>query len=322
VTTGRIAGFHDYGPLTGDFRAAVLVGLARSPKHIPSKFIYDDRGAQLFEAILTVPEYYVPRVEMALLRAHAEELAMLAGPRVYLVDYGSGSSAKARLLLDTFDRPAVYVPLDIAGVPLLQAAEALAEDYPTIEVQAVCADYLQRFSLPEPRTTDIGRRIGFFPGATIGNMMPDERRQFLVKAAAMLAGGGLIVGVDLKKDPQILRAAYNDAQGASAAFNTNILVRLKRELGATVDVDGFRHWAEYDAEAGRMEIAVESLKPQTVQIDEHIFTFAAGEHIVTQYAHKFTVEEFQAIAADAGFRPERVWVDDEQMFSLHYLAAP
>jgi dimethylhistidine N-methyltransferase len=322
VTTGALAGFHDYGPLTGDFRAAVLAGLARSPKQIPSKFIYDDRGAQLFEAILTVPEYYVPRIEMALLRAHADELAALAGPHAYLVDYGSGSSAKARLLLDSFDRPAVYVPLDIAGVPLLQAAEVLAEDYPAIEVQAVCADYLKRFELPEPRTTDIGKRIGFFPGATIGNMMPEERRQFLARAAAMLSGGGLIVGVDLKKDPQILRAAYNDAQGASAAFNTNILVRLKRELGAIVDVDGFRHWAEYDAEAGRMEIAVESLKPQTVQIDDHIFSFVAREHIVTQYAYKFTVEEFQLIAASAGFRAERVWVDDEQTFSIHYLAAP
>jgi dimethylhistidine N-methyltransferase len=313
--------FHDFAPPADDFRQAVLAGLAGTPKRLPSRFIYDARGSRRFEAILEVPEYYIPRVEMALLRAHAAALAALAGPRAYLVDYGSGSGRKARLLLDALEQPAVYAPIDISREHLLSAAEALAADYPALEVHAICADFLRPFSLPAPHSPAVGRRIGFFPGSTIGNMTPEQRAQFLAAARALHGGGGLIVGVDLKKDPARLRAAYNDAAGASAAFNTNILVRANRELAADFDLAAFRHRAEYDAGHGRMEIGIESLKFQTVHVGDAAFAFAAGEVIVTQYAYKFTVEEFESVARAAGFAPRQVWVDGDRLFAIHYLAA-
>ncbi len=313
--------FHDFAPPAEDFRRAVLDGLAQAPKRLPSRFIYDERGSRLFEAILEVPEYYVPRVEVATLERHGAEIAALAGPRSYVVDYGSGSGGKARALLDLLESPAAYAAIDISRAHLLGAAEALAADYPRIEVHAVCADFLRPFALPVPRAGPIGLRIGFFPGSTIGNMSPAQRADLLAAARSMLAGGGFIVGVDLKKDPAILRAAYNDAAGASAAFNTNILVRANRELDAAFDLAAFRHRAEYDAAAGRMEIGIESLKAQTVRVGEAAFAFAAGEVILTQYAYKFTVEEFEALAAAAGFAPRRAWTDADRLFAIHYLSA-
>jgi dimethylhistidine N-methyltransferase len=268
-----------------------------------------------------VPEYYVPRVEIGLLRAHGAEFAALAGPRAYVVDYGSGSGRKARLLLDALKEPAVYAPIDISREHLLAAADALAADYPELEVHAICADFLRPFALPAPRAAAVGKRIGFFPGSTIGNMTPEQRAQFLAAARAMLTGGGFIVGIDLKKDPTLLRAAYNDAHGASAAFNTNILVRAVSELGADFDLAAFRHRAEYDAAHGRMEIGIESLKPQTVHIGDAAFRFDTGEVIITQYAYKFTAEEFAAAATAAGFAPRQVWTDADRMFAIQFLAA-
>jgi len=312
---------HDFAPPAGDFRQALLAGLAAAPKRLPSRFIYDERGSRLFEAILEEPEYYIPRIEMALLRKHGVELAALAGPRAYLVDYGSGSGRKARLLLDALRDPAVYAAIDISREHLLSAAEALAADYPGLEVHAIHADFLRPFTLPAPRATTAGKRIGFFPGSTIGNMTPEQRAQFLSAARAMLAGGGLIVGIDLKKDSAVLRAAYNDAKGASAAFNTNILVRANRELGTDFNLAGFCHRAEYDAGQGRMEIGIQSLKAQSVHVGDATFAFAAGEVIITQYAYKFTVEEFEKTAAAAGFGPRQVWTDVDRMFAIHFLAA-
>jgi dimethylhistidine N-methyltransferase len=313
--------FHDFAPPADDFRQAVLDGLAQAPKRLPSRFIYDARGSRLFDAILEQPEYYVPRVEIALLQKHGAALAALAGPRAYVVDYGSGSGRKARTLLDLLDAPAAYAAIDISREHLLRAAEALAADYLQLDVHAVCADFLRPFALPTPRTPAVGARLGFFPGSTIGNMTPAQRTQFLTAARATLAGGGFIVGVDLKKDPAILRAAYNDAAGASAAFNTNILVRANSELGADFDLAAFRHRAEYDAVHGRMEIGIESLQAQTVRIGNAAFAFAAGEIILTQYAYKFTVEEFAALAAAAGFAPRQVWTDADRMFAIRYLMA-
>jgi dimethylhistidine N-methyltransferase len=313
--------FHDFAPPVEDFRDALLAGLAQAPKRLPSRFIYDERGSHLFEAILEVPEYYIPRVEIALLRAHGAEIARLAGPRAYVVDYGSGSGRKARLLLDALREPAVYAPIDISREHLLAAAEALAVDYPGLEVHATCADFLRPFTLPAARAAAVGKRIGFFPGSTIGNITLEQRAQFLAAARAMLGGGGFIVGVDLKKDTALLRAAYNDAAGASAAFNTNILVRANRELGADFDLAAFRHRAEYDAGHGRMEIGIESLRPQTVHLGAAAFKFDAGEVISTQYAYKFTTEEFAAVAAAAGFDPRPVWTDADRMFAIYFLAA-
>ena len=313
--------FHDFAPPADDFRQALLDGLAQAPKRLPSRFIYDARGSRLFDAILEQPEYYIPRVEIALLREHGVALAALAGRGAYLVDYGSGSGRKARTLLDLLDAPAAYAAIDISREHLVRAAEALAADYPRLEVHAVCVDFLEPFALPQLRTAAIGARVGFFPGSTIGNMTPAQRAGFLASARAMLAGGGFIVGVDLKKDPAILRAAYNDAAGASAAFNTNILVRANGELGADFDFAGFRHRAEYDPVHGRMEIGIESLKAQTVRVGDAAFVFAAGEIILTQYAYKFAIEEFETIAAAAGFATRQVWTDADRTFAILFLAA-
>lgn len=311
---------HDLAPPADDFRQAVLAGLARTPKRLPSRFIYDARGSRLFEAILEQPEYYIPRVEMALLRGHGPELAAEAGPRAYVADYGSGSGRKARLLLDALREPAVYAAIDISRDHLVNAAESLAADYPGLEVHALCANFLQPLDLPPPRVP-AGRRLGFFPGSTVGNLTPEERARFLIAARTALAGGGLVVGVDLKKDPAVLRAAYNDAKGASAAFNTNILVRANAELGADFALASFRHRAEYDAAQGRMEIGIASLKAQTVRIGDAAFHFDADEIIVTQYAYKFTTEAFAAAAEAAGFEPRQVWTDADRMFAIHFLAA-
>jgi dimethylhistidine N-methyltransferase len=313
--------FHDFAPPAEDFRQAVLEGLAQTPKRLPSRFIYDERGSRLFDAILEQPEYYIPRVEIGLLRRHGAEMAALAGPRAYVIDYGSGSGHKARQLLDLLHSPAAYAAIDISREHLLAAAQSLAEDYPQLDVHAVCADFLRPFVLPEPRAGDMGARIGFFPGSTIGNMNDAERAAFLSEARRMLAGGGLIVGIDLKKNASILRAAYNDAGGASAAFNTNILLRANRELGADFDLPAFRHRAEYDAANGRMEIGIESLKAQAVQIGEARFAFAAGEVISTQYARKFTPEEFAAEGTAAGFVARQAWIDADGMFAIHFFAA-
>jgi dimethylhistidine N-methyltransferase len=316
----RVA-FHDLAPPADDFRQALFDGLAQSPKRLPSRFIYDARGSRLFDAILEQPEYYIPRVEIALLQEHGAALAALTGPGAYLVDYGSGSGRKARTLLGVLNAPAAYAAIDISREHLLGAAEALAADYPRLEVHAVCADFLRPFDLPQPRKPGVGARLGFFPGSTIGNMTPAQRTGFLSSARTMLGGGAFIAGVDLKKDPAILRAAYNDAAGASAAFNTNILVRANSELGADFDLAAFRHRAEYDPVHGRMEIGIESLAAQTVHIGDAAFAFADGEIILTQYAYKFTTEEFETLAGTAGFTSRQTWTDADRMFAIHYLAA-
>lgn len=312
--------FHDFAPPSGDFRQAVLDGLAQTPKRLPSRFIYDERGSRLFEAILESPEYYIPRLEMDLLRRHGREIAATAGARAYVADYGSGSGRKARLLLDALAAPAAYAAIDISREHLLAAAEALAADYPGLEVHAVCADFLQPFDLPRPRVP-VARRIGFFPGSTIGNLSAAERTGFLRTACAALGGGGLILGVDLKKDPAVLRAAYNDAAGASAAFNTNILVRANAELGADFDLAAFRHRAEYDPAESHVEIGIESITAQTVRIGDRRFSFAAGEIVVTQHARKFAIADLHAEAAAAGFIPAQSWTDPAQMFALLFLSA-
>lgn len=316
-----LAGFADHAAPAESFREALIAGLSHNPKRLPSKFIYDERGSQLFDAILDRPEYYVPRVEMGLLRDHADEIAAIAGPGCALIDYGSGSMAKARILLERLRNAAVYVPLDISAKHLLANALMVAADFPAIPVYPVCADFLHAFPLPDPARA-AQSRLGFFPGSTIGNMTDEERLLFLRRAAEQLQGGGLLVGVDLKKDPAVLRAAYNDDAGASAAFNTNILARANRELGADFNLRQFRHRAEYHESAGRMEIGIESLADQTARFAGREFRFAAGEILDTQWAYKFTAEEFQALGRQAGFEPRHVWIDDKHLFSTHFLEAP
>jgi dimethylhistidine N-methyltransferase len=318
----NLARFLDLEPASVAFRDAVLAGLARSPRSIPCRFLYDAQGSALFEQICELPEYYVTRTELAILRAHAPAMARLIGPACQLIELGSGASRKVRLLLDALERPAVYAPVDISREFLREAASRVAADFPELAVIAICADYSDPRmvgGLPPPAG---GRRVGFFPGSTIGNLEPAEAVAFLRGCRAILGSrGGMLVGVDLKKDPEVLHRAYNDAAGVTAAFTLNLLARVKRELGAELDVARFRHDAFYNPAPGRIEIYARSLADQLVTVAGRTFAIAAGERLHVESSYKYTVPEFQALGQRAGFRPVAVWTDPAELFSVHYLEA-
>jgi dimethylhistidine N-methyltransferase len=316
---GPLAGFHDLGHDIEDFRKVVLEGLSRERKQIPAKYFYDAAGSRLFDRICKLAEYYPTRTEIALLTEHSKEIAELAGPQASLIEFGSGSSVKVRILLDALDRPAAYLPIDISRDHLIGASRKLAADYPGIAVMPICADYTRDFVLPGGTTRP--RRFGFFPGSTIGNFTPAEAEAFLRRSRALLGSdGGLLIGVDLVKDEAILHAAYNDAEGVTAAFNRNLLVRINRELGAAIDPAAFAHQAPYNAERACIEMHLISRRPQTLEIGGASIRFEAGESIHTEDSHKFTVEGFQGHARNAGWDPVRAWVDRDELFSVHYLA--
>ncbi|HUN51263.1 MAG TPA: L-histidine N(alpha)-methyltransferase [Candidatus Sulfotelmatobacter sp.] len=314
---GTIA-FHDLGHVEEKFRDAVLDGLTAPAKHIPCKFLYDARGSALFDQICELPEYYPTRTEMRLLRHFGGEIAATIGPGAQIVEFGSGASRKSRILLDALDRPQMYVPIDVSRQHLRAAAEALARDYGELEIMAICGDYTRTVPLPPPGP---GRRVGFFPGSTIGNFKPAEAEAFLVSWRDRLSGGGMLVGVDLKKDAGLLHAAYNDAAGVTAAFNLNLLARINRELAGDFDLAAFAHVANWDAAEGRIVIYIESRREQVVHAAGRSVRFAAGERIHTEDSYKYTIDEFRDLARAAGYRPQRVWSDAQQLFSLHYLSA-
>ncbi|MGH7052985.1 MAG: L-histidine N(alpha)-methyltransferase, partial [Stellaceae bacterium] len=250
----------------------------------------------------------------------AAAIAARMGPRVALIEFGSGASRKARLLLDALDRPAVYVAVDISREHLREATASLAEDFPALAVIAVCADYTRPFRLP-PLPEGTGRRVGFFPGSTIGNFQPAEAETFLVNCRRLLGpGGDMIIGVDLKKQTELLEAAYNDRSGVTAAFNLNLLARINRELDASLDLDQFEHFALYNEAAGRVEIYIRSLADQEARIAGTDFHFAEGELIHTEYSCKYSVGEFRQLVRRAGFRPIDTWIDRGELFSVHYFA--
>jgi len=318
MTGGALAHFYDVGTETEEFRADVLQGLSEPQKRVPSKYFYDERGSKLFEQICALDEYYPTRTELKLLGDCAAELAARAGPDVSLVEFGSGSNKKVRILLDHLDSPAAYAPIDISREHLLASAREVAADYAGVAVIPICADFTQPVELPD--TIDTARRLGLFPGSTIGNFDPEPAVAFLERAAETLGpGAGFLVGVDLKKDEAILHAAYNDAKGVTADFNLNLLRRMNRELGADFDLAAFEHAAPYNADEGRVEMHLVSRHAQTVHVGGAAFDFAAGESIHTENSHKYTVEEFQALAARAGWVGTDVWVDSDALFSLHYL---
>lgn len=320
-TAAETGSFHDYveyGHASDNFRDDVLSGLAQPQKRLPSKYLYDERGSQLFDQICDLPEYYPTRTETALLATIAPEVADLVGPGASLVEFGSGSSHKVRLLLDAFEAPVAYVPLDISREHLIASARALADDYPDLPVVPVCADYTQPFEIPEIAGEQL--RAGFFPGSTIGNFPRADAVGFLKSAATGLGrGNSLLIGVDLKKDVEILRAAYNDAAGVTAAFNLNLLRRINRELGGNFDLDAFVHDARWVEEVGRIEMHLVSTIDQTVTIDGTDFHFADGESIHTEDSHKYDIEGFAALAREAGWSHERHWTDPDGLFSIHYL---
>jgi dimethylhistidine N-methyltransferase len=314
---------HDYVEVAhtnDDFLACVIEGLAQQQKRFPSKFFYDERGSQIFDAICELPEYYPTRTEIGLLRDWAGAIAALIGPRTTLVEFGAGSTQKVGFLLDALDEVAAYVPVDISGEHLLASAKALATGYPGVLVIPVCADYTRPFDLPAVAAE--ATRTGFFPGSTIGNFTRDQAAEFLRTVADDLGpGSGLLIGVDLRKDAAILHAAYNDAAGVTAAFNLNLLRRINRELGADFDLDAFAHDARWLDGPGRIEMHLVSRIDQTVRIAGRTFRFAAGESIHTEDSHKYTIDGFRKLAADAGWQAEAVWTDAAALFSIHFLRA-
>lgn len=303
-----------------EFGRAMLAGLARRPRSISPKFFYDAAGSQLFDRICELPEYYPTRTELRILGECAGEIAEQIGPGAEIVEFGAGSLTKVRLLLDALEAPKRYLPIDISGEHLQAAAARLKADYPELVVQPIAADYTMPLVLPAPMP-GAGKRVGFFPGSTIGNFEPDEALAFLQLAARMLRGGGLLIGVDLVKDPARLHAAYNDAQGVTAAFNLNLLRRANAELDADFDLDGFAHSAFYNAPRQRIEMHLVSRRDQAVLLNGERFGFEEGETIHTEYSHKFTVDGLRALAVKAGFRPLAVWTDPERLFSVHWLGA-
>ena len=299
------------------FAAALTEGLVRTPKQIACKYFYDAEGSALFDAICALPEYYQTRTEVMLLRRHGAEIAHFIGPDAEIVEFGAGSLRKVRILLDALSTPRGYTPIDISGTYLGTVVRELADDYPALPIRPVVADFTQSLSLPALAGTP--RRAGFFPGSTIGNFRPEAAAVMLRRMREMLAGGGLLIGVDLVKNPQILHGAYNDAAGVTAAFNKNLLARANRELDADFDLDAFAHYAPYNPRAQRVEMYLMSLKRQNVRLNDRLVAFSAGEAIHTEDSHKYSIENFRDLAARAGFNPRAVWTDADRLFSIHWL---
>lgn len=321
---GRDAAVGDAAQVEGAsaaFAHDLVAALATRPRSISPKYFYDARGSELFDRICELAEYYPTRTELSILARHAREIAAQMGPHAEIVEFGAGSLRKVRLLLDAMEQPARYLPIDISGEYLARSAAALQRDYRGLDVQPVVADYTQRLLLPAAPPGS-GRRVGFFPGSTIGNFAPHEALHFLQLAAQVLRGGALLLGADLVKDPATLHAAYNDAQGVTAQFNLNLLARANRELGASFALEQFAHSAFYNAPQQRIEMHLMSRCRQRVAVDGHSFEMDEGETLHTENSYKFTIDGLRILALRAGFRPGPVWTDDARMFSVHWLHAP
>ncbi len=301
------------------FGDEVSRGLAQTPKTLPCKYLYDERGSALFDQICELEEYYPTRTELGIMRDRVSEIARTVGPDTLLVEYGSGSSTKTRLLLDALPDLMGYVPIDISRKHLLATGERLRANYQELEVMPLVADFTRPLRLPSP-VRKPRRTVIYFPGSTIGNFTIPEARGFLSRAAELAgAHGGLLIGVDLEKDPSILEPAYDDRKGVTAAFNLNLLARINRELGGTFDLSGFRHRAAWDGARRRMELSLVSVRAQVAMVNGQRVAFREGESIVTEYSHKYTLERFRHLARSAGWRVDRVWTDRDDLFSVHYL---
>ena len=314
----RAIRFYDEHPAPATMLEEVLQGLASRPRRIAPKFFYDERGSRLFDAICELPEYYPTRTEMGILESCADEVARLAGPDETLIELGSGASKKIRILLEAV-RPRQYLGIDISREFLRESTQQLAHDYPWLNVHAACADFMQDFELPGGAGE--GKKLAFFPGSTIGNFEPHDALAFLQRVRRLVQpDGALLIGVDLKKDPQVLHAAYNDSTGITAQFNLNLLQRLREELGAEVNPQGFRHHAFYNTARGRIEMHLVSRRVQDIRLLNQRFHFAPGESIHTENSYKYSLEKFHALARGAGLRPRQVWIDSARLFSVHYLS--
>ncbi len=296
----------------------LIAGLKRDEKTISPKYFYDELGSQLFDRITELPEYYPTETELAIMRDNIDDIAELVGEQASLIEFGSGSSTKIRILLDHLKSLAAYVPVDISDEHLLAAARRLREDYPNIEILPIVADFTQPFDLPMPTVMPV-RNVVYFPGSTIGNFTRDDALDLLsVMHHEAKQGGALLIGVDLQKDRATLENAYNDAEGVTAAFNLNMLRHINREYGANFDLDAFRHSAEYNSADGRIEMRLYSTTDQRIRIGGEEIAIADGEAILTEYSHKYTLDSFAALAREAGFEVKRVWTDAKNLFSVQY----
>jgi dimethylhistidine N-methyltransferase len=305
-------------PFIDEFGQAVLDGLSSSPRRIPCRYLYDARGSELFEEITQLEEYYPTRTEIGLLAEHGPEIAEMAGEDCALVEFGSGSSRKTRILLEHMDRACAYVPIDIDDTALEEAAQRLRADFPRLPLHPVHADFDQEIRLPE--AIEGKPKLGFFPGSTIGNFELDAATRFLGRAGDLLGpGSALLIGADLQKDRETLIAAYDDAEGVTAEFTLNLVERINRELDGTLDVGKFEHQAIYNEDAGRVEIYLVSRRDQEFEILGEPFALERGERIHVENSHKYTIPQFRDLARRAEWAPEKVWTDGNELFSIHYL---
>ncbi|MEY2501946.1 MAG: hypothetical protein QOI07_2280 [Verrucomicrobiota bacterium] len=311
----------DLEPVSADFLAEVVAGLSSSPRTLPCKFFYDERGADLFQQICELPEYYITRTETELLRHSAPEISESIGANAALIGFGTGAGIKTRMLLEHLHNPIAYIPVDISKQRLIDSAIELSHAMPALEILPVCADYLQELQLPKPLRKPDHVAV-FFPGSTIGNLEPPVARDFLRRVCELCGkNGGLIIGVDLQKSRAILEAAYNDSAGVTAEFNLNLLVRANRELGADFDLARWKHRAVYNESEGRIEMHLVSEGEQAVHVGGREFRFGDGEKIITEFSYKHTLEGFARLAASAGFREaSRVWTDPQRFFAIFHFA--
>lgn len=310
--------FYDAHPGTADLHQEVLAGLRATPRSIPPKFFYDEPGSELFDRICDLPEYYQTRTETGILSRALPDLARHIGAECMLVELGSGASKKVRLLLEEL-RPSDYVGVDISKEFLLTSTQALARDYPWLEVHAACVDFSGGLQIPACDAA--AHKVAFYPGSSIGNFDAADAVRLMRDVGELVGPGGhLLIGVDLKKPVGLLNAAYNDAAGVTAAFNLNLLHRIRSELDSDIDPSAFEHYAFYNPGAGRIEMHLVSRIAQRVRVDDQWFDFEAGESIHTENSYKYTVAGFGALAAQAGFRQQAVWVDDDRLFSVQLLS--
>ena len=303
---------------SSDFLADVIAGLSANPRTLPCKYFYDDRGAALFQKICELPEYYVTRTELDILDRNRAEIASYLGPNIQLIGLGTGAGTKTRILIEALEKLATYIPVDISEKQLRESAALFRKIFPELEILPVCADYLQPVVLPSSRHK-AARNIVYFPGSTIGNFEPHQAVEFLRRIAKVCRqDGGLLIGADLKKDRDVIEAAYNDRASITAQFNLNLLQRVNRELGADFDLDCWHHRAVYNSDAGRIEMYVISDIDQFVHVGEEKFHFRRSEKIVTEYSYKYAPEEFAALARKAGFQFAQMWSDDARLFGVFY----
>jgi dimethylhistidine N-methyltransferase len=311
----------DREPASSDFLSEVIAGLSSSPRTLPCKFFYDERGAQLFQKICELPEYYITRTELQILRLHGAEMAAALGPQIELIGLGTGAGTKTRILLEELPELAVYIPIDISQDQLQKSTARFRQVFPRLEILPLYADYLEPFELPLPRKPS-SRSVVYFPGSTIGNFKPVDAREFLRRLVELCGpAGGLLIGVDLQKDRQVLESAYNDSAGVTAQFNLNLFGRINRELDADFDLKRWQHRAIYNSTEGRIEMHLISEIDQAIRVQDRSFHFKARENIATEYSYKYTPEGFIAVARQAGFDFVRMWSDDARLFGVFYFVA-